>query len=39
MTSEQVLLQMIKDIGLGRVTEGIRGRLAEIVGRCGERLA
>jgi hypothetical protein len=33
-TSEQVLLQMIKDLGIARVTEGIRGRLAEIVGRC-----
>jgi very-short-patch-repair endonuclease len=36
MTSEQILLRMIKDIGIARVTEGIRGRLAEIVGRCGE---
>jgi hypothetical protein len=35
MTSEQVLLQMIKDLGIARVTEGIRGRLVEIVGRCG----
>ena len=35
ITSEQVLLQMIKDIGIARVTEGIRGRLAEIVRRCG----
>jgi very-short-patch-repair endonuclease len=34
MHSEQLLPQMIKDIGLGRVTEGIRGRLAEIIGRC-----
>jgi very-short-patch-repair endonuclease len=33
MTSEQVLLQMIRDIGIARVTEGIRRRLAEIVGR------
>jgi very-short-patch-repair endonuclease len=35
MTSEQILLRMIKGIGIARVTEGIRGRLAEIVGRCG----
>jgi len=35
MTSEQVLLQMIKELGIARVTEGIRGRLVEIVGRCG----
>jgi hypothetical protein len=34
MTSEQTILQMIKDIGTARVTEGIRRRLAEIVGRC-----
>jgi hypothetical protein len=34
ITSEQIILQMIKDIGIARVTEGIRGRLAEIVGRC-----
>ena len=33
MTSEQALLQMIKDIGIARLTEGIRGRLAEIIGR------
>jgi hypothetical protein len=36
MTSEQVLPQMIKDLGMARVTEGIRRRLAEIVGRCNE---
>jgi len=36
MTSEQVLTQMIKDLGIARVTEGIRRRLAEIVGRRGE---
>ena len=35
MTSEQVLLRMIKDLGIARVTEGIRRRLAEIVGKCG----
>ena len=35
MTSEQVLLQMIKDLGLARVTEGIRSRLDGIVGGCG----
>jgi len=34
MTSEQVLLQMIKDLGIARVTEGIRRRLVEIAGRC-----
>jgi very-short-patch-repair endonuclease len=34
-TSEQVLLQMIKELGIARVTEGIRRRLAEIVGKCG----
>jgi hypothetical protein len=28
MTSEQVLLQMIEDLGIARVTEGIRCRLA-----------
>jgi hypothetical protein len=40
ISSEQVLLQMIKDLGIARVTEGIRRRLAEIVGRCaaGERV-
>ena len=35
MTSEQVLLRMIKELGIARVTEGIRRRLAETVGRCG----
>jgi hypothetical protein len=35
-TSEQVLMRMIKDIGIARVTEGIRRRLAEIVGKCGK---
>ena len=34
MTAEQVLLQMIKDLGIARVTEGIRRRLVEIAGRC-----
>jgi very-short-patch-repair endonuclease len=34
MTSEQVLLKMIKELGIARVTEGIRRRLAEIVGGC-----
>jgi very-short-patch-repair endonuclease len=33
ITSGQILLQMIKDLGIARVTEGIRGRLVEIVGR------
>jgi len=37
MTSEQVLLQMIKGMGIARVTEGIRRRLAEIVGGCGKQ--
>jgi hypothetical protein len=35
MSSEQVLLQMIKDLGIARLTEGSRRRLAGIVGRCG----
>jgi hypothetical protein len=35
ITTGQIILQMIKNIGIARVTEGIRGRLAEIVGRCG----
>ena len=35
ITSGQIILQMIKDIGIARVTEGIRGRLDGIVGRCG----
>jgi hypothetical protein len=33
MTSEQVLLQMIKALGIARVTEGVRRRLAEVVER------
>ena len=36
MTSEQVLLQMIKDLGIARVAEGTRSRLVEIVSRCRE---
>jgi hypothetical protein len=39
ITSEQALPQMIKNIGIARVTEGIRRRLAEIVGRCSGGLA
>lgn len=34
MTSEQVLMQMVKVLGIARVAEGIRRRLAEIVGKC-----